>query len=639
MSAQDSHEITINGARLHDAMAADSKKDEEGRQPQQIQPQSQPKTEIQQGAATLSTSDERHTDISERPLQVQQTRTDQEDEPANTGKNDPAPPSATSSSTCTGAAAPSKNKRQICGKCDRPQTVCLCPWLPEQKLKIPSFTKIIVLQHPQEQKQKHKTDYFLSKCLDRIEIVKGRRWSDELKRKLRVDPEKTLLLFPSKEALTVKEVFEDQDESIRRAENASKGTSPDEVIRAVRRAKMGLRSSSCEDETENPEVTPTADISELPGQILWLSPRDKKTMKLKRKENREEIKAKHQVFAHNFQHETTSNKQIQRAGAPAADEKLTTTQQQARTPAASSTAASSPNETGRSSPRMLDGEDSESWYENLSPPNDVKGKYYRYLVVLDATWKYAEEMEVSFPKKILRVTLASDREGMTAVPLPAPAFLVRKPEILKMKKPGCAGGGAAPTAVNVLQATASTSSSSSSTVGTSCTTSHDFNSSPPPIILGHSTAEALALFLDKWNDEISKRIRQPSFVKRGETSKVTAYNTVIRPLRQYVKFQQQFTGDNVKHRTDRPGYIEGLYEVDRTRSTKHSVPLENENKETRGNEIMNDTTAAMANDGGGLCHNRRSRSRSPRRRATEAKNDGEKNEQEVAPTADKLFPQ
>lgn len=66
--------------------------------------------------------------------------------------------------------------RPACPACRRPALVCLCaalPKKPEETREAP--LRVVLLQHPQEKKQKHKSDQFLLRTLRGVTVVIGRK--------------------------------------------------------------------------------------------------------------------------------------------------------------------------------------------------------------------------------------------------------------------------------------------------------------------------------------------------------------------------------------------------------------------------------------------------------------------------------
>lgn len=59
-----------------------------------------------------------------------------------------------------------------CGRCERPRSACLCSSLPDSPLKLSG--KLVVFQHPHEQKRKLGTVQLLSKCVSPCLLFKSR---------------------------------------------------------------------------------------------------------------------------------------------------------------------------------------------------------------------------------------------------------------------------------------------------------------------------------------------------------------------------------------------------------------------------------------------------------------------------------
>lgn len=94
-----------------------------------------------------------------------------------------------------------QESRKLCDRCCRPEKVCLCPYLPVKPLPIKS--KLLILQHPSEEKRCLRTAKILELSLpsDKCKVIRGKRFNanryPELSEALK-NPEKTFLLFPGK---------------------------------------------------------------------------------------------------------------------------------------------------------------------------------------------------------------------------------------------------------------------------------------------------------------------------------------------------------------------------------------------------------------------------------------------------------
>ncbi|BDA49562.1 DTW domain-containing protein 2 [Coccomyxa sp. Obi] len=64
-----------------------------------------------------------------------------------------------------------------CGRCRRPQSVCLCSALPHAPLKL--HGKLLVLQHPLEARKRMATVPLLDLCLKDCTLIRGRKFSVE----------------------------------------------------------------------------------------------------------------------------------------------------------------------------------------------------------------------------------------------------------------------------------------------------------------------------------------------------------------------------------------------------------------------------------------------------------------------------
>jgi DTW domain-containing protein YfiP len=83
--------------------------------------------------------------------------------------------------------------RAICVHCQRPQLTCLCALV----RPTPHRTEVLVLQHPQEQRQAKNSVALLRLSLAHCEVVVGERFAPEVLRSLLQRPERdTRLLYP-----------------------------------------------------------------------------------------------------------------------------------------------------------------------------------------------------------------------------------------------------------------------------------------------------------------------------------------------------------------------------------------------------------------------------------------------------------
>ncbi|WP_460805655.1 tRNA-uridine aminocarboxypropyltransferase [Microbulbifer agarilyticus] len=81
--------------------------------------------------------------------------------------------------------------REICPTCQRPRNMCYCGAL----VRIPSRIKVLIIQHPQEQKHPFNTGRMAHLCLDSSELVIAETLSEESLKQL-LKP-RSALLYPS----------------------------------------------------------------------------------------------------------------------------------------------------------------------------------------------------------------------------------------------------------------------------------------------------------------------------------------------------------------------------------------------------------------------------------------------------------
>ncbi|XP_074604140.1 DTW domain containing 2 [Brevipalpus obovatus] len=101
------------------------------------------------------------------------------------------------------------SSRPECDKCLRPACVCLCPFIPDKPIVVES--KLIILQHPSEEKRRLRTARILEVSLprDKCTVIRGKRFSankhgaleDVLKNK-----DNSLLLFPGPTATVLEDI-------------------------------------------------------------------------------------------------------------------------------------------------------------------------------------------------------------------------------------------------------------------------------------------------------------------------------------------------------------------------------------------------------------------------------------------------
>jgi DTW domain-containing protein YfiP len=100
------------------------------------------------------------------------------------------------------------NKRSCCSYCNRPITVCLCPFMSKQ-IELKLNVKIWILQHPCEEKRCLRTCVILDKLLkeQNFQILKGRRFSVDKYPQLEsvYSNPNSVVLYPSEESIPIDE--------------------------------------------------------------------------------------------------------------------------------------------------------------------------------------------------------------------------------------------------------------------------------------------------------------------------------------------------------------------------------------------------------------------------------------------------
>lgn len=87
--------------------------------------------------------------------------------------------------------------RKLCNRCLRPQAVCLC----EHLVSLQAPCRVLILQHPSEQKQPLATVPILQLCLSPLEVLIGEDFSSHPRvRSLLAQPQNVRLLFPGEHA-------------------------------------------------------------------------------------------------------------------------------------------------------------------------------------------------------------------------------------------------------------------------------------------------------------------------------------------------------------------------------------------------------------------------------------------------------
>ncbi|XP_032070398.1 DTW domain-containing protein 2 [Thamnophis elegans] len=99
-------------------------------------------------------------------------------------------------------------RRPECGRCGRPQKVCLCPFLPVHPLKV--STCLYIIQHPAEESRVLRTVPLLTACLpeDKCKVLIGRRFCEDRYPELAsmCKSSNTLILYPGAGATNLEEM-------------------------------------------------------------------------------------------------------------------------------------------------------------------------------------------------------------------------------------------------------------------------------------------------------------------------------------------------------------------------------------------------------------------------------------------------
>jgi len=98
------------------------------------------------------------------------------------------------------------SKRQICTVCERPESVCLCEYIPNPTIK--TRIKIILLQHPNEEKRQIRTGRLLQLGLHPscCQVIRSRKFPGQDKTLEEVlKSTSTVLLYPGNNSRELKE--------------------------------------------------------------------------------------------------------------------------------------------------------------------------------------------------------------------------------------------------------------------------------------------------------------------------------------------------------------------------------------------------------------------------------------------------
>ncbi|XP_059175357.1 tRNA-uridine aminocarboxypropyltransferase 2-like [Physella acuta] len=96
-------------------------------------------------------------------------------------------------------------KRPTCDRCKRPTTVCWCPFLPCEPVKVE--TNLFILQHPFEESRCLRTVPILQNCIspEKCQVIIGKRFNYLRNPELKpvFDLPTTLLLYPGEDAIDI----------------------------------------------------------------------------------------------------------------------------------------------------------------------------------------------------------------------------------------------------------------------------------------------------------------------------------------------------------------------------------------------------------------------------------------------------
>ncbi|XP_047140055.1 tRNA-uridine aminocarboxypropyltransferase 2 isoform X1 [Hydra vulgaris] len=106
------------------------------------------------------------------------------------------------------------SKRNLCNRCCRPLRVCLCSAFPKEAF--PISTNVFILQHPREQDFRQLTTVpLLQECIpkDKCKVYRGKRFPAHKFPEVHdvLDRPNTILLFPSKDAISIEEYLVDNE--------------------------------------------------------------------------------------------------------------------------------------------------------------------------------------------------------------------------------------------------------------------------------------------------------------------------------------------------------------------------------------------------------------------------------------------
>jgi DTW domain-containing protein YfiP len=113
-----------------------------------------------------------------------------------------------------------KARRSMCKNCERPSSVCLCEFLPVEKVTL--ATRVFIFQHPAERNSARTTVPIIEKCIDSCSVIDGHffRGEDSLPQELMeaitrdakcdLSSARTLLLWPLEDGVSSTQLIEVQ---------------------------------------------------------------------------------------------------------------------------------------------------------------------------------------------------------------------------------------------------------------------------------------------------------------------------------------------------------------------------------------------------------------------------------------------
>ncbi|XP_065559875.1 tRNA-uridine aminocarboxypropyltransferase 2-like [Artemia franciscana] len=103
--------------------------------------------------------------------------------------------------------------RKMCETCNRPEKVCWCPSLPNPRIAI--MGRVVVLQHPAEEKRNLKTIPMLKLGLQHgmCTIIRGKKFNSNRfhENGISLDPKSTVLLYPGRDSKNIYEAAVELD--------------------------------------------------------------------------------------------------------------------------------------------------------------------------------------------------------------------------------------------------------------------------------------------------------------------------------------------------------------------------------------------------------------------------------------------